>query len=464
MRVWRQSCAAIVLLCLCVYNALAAPTTNKQTERKINILNDSGSKFEIYWINPQTRAGVVMTPAAIMHGANFPLNSFVGHEFEVREFPSASTGLCKSEDQVCRTTLFEVSPGDEQTFTINKKFELIFVDDKVKAEEMASQIVRECKTKATTKLAESAGDAAKTQEAMDDLVQCVEGGVASSLAKANEELAFQASIRKGMAEQMENYTCVDLEMDTTPALENKRWRSDKDRKMRNVQILFNRPSSKIHVIENFISQEECDAMSEAAEPRLHQATVADGKGGSHFSEHRKALQAGIRVHWEKEKNGDKIAQLSRRVYDYTNHVLNLNIQEHGQEDLMSIQYFGRGQNDTEPDRYTPHCDGDCDGLKHKDGTRMATIVMYCTVPENGGHTNFRNANVHVKPKKGSGVFFSYMDPETKIMDNGFTEHSGCPVYEGEKKIVTQWIRYGVDAENPWDSLNTLGIKLSEVEE
>ncbi|KAL3932498.1 MAG: hypothetical protein SGBAC_010827, partial [Bacillariaceae sp.] len=201
-----------------------------------------------------------------------------------------------------------------------------------------------------------------------------------------------------------------------------------------VEILFDRPSSKIHVIDNFISQEECDAMTLAAEPRLHQATVADGKGGSHFSEHRKAMQAGIRVHWEKERHGDKIAQLSRRVYDYANYALDLGIEEHGQEDLMSIQYFGRGKNDTAPDRYTPHCDGDCDGLDHKVGTRMATVVMYCSIPEFGGHTNFRNANVHVKPKRGSAVFFAYMDPETKVMDNGFTEHSGCPVYEGEKKI------------------------------
>ena len=29
-----------------------------------------------------------------------------------------------------------------------------------------------------------------------------------------------------------------------------------------------------------------------------------------------------------------------------------------------------------------------------------------------------------------------------------------PYLEGEKKIVTQWIRYGVDHENPWDSFNT----------
>lgn len=111
-----------------------------------------------------------------------------------------------------------------------------------------------------------------------------------------------------------------------------------------------------------------------------------------------------------------------------------------------------------------HCDGDCTGLPHKPGTRMATMVMYCTLPTEGGATNFRNSAVHIKPVKGNAIFFSYINPETKTMDTGFTEHSGCPVYEGEKKIVTQWIRLGVDDENPWDSFNTLGIKISEEED
>lgn len=78
-------------------------------------------------------------------------------------------------------------------------------------------------------------------------------------------------------------------------------------------------------------------------------------------------------------------------------------------------------------------------------------------------TNFRNSGVHVKPTSGSAIFFSYIDPDTHLMDKGFTEHSGCPVYEGTKRIVTQWVRLGVDSENTWDSFNTLGIKKSEVE-
>lgn len=131
---------------------------------------------------------------------------------------------------------------------------------------------------------------------------------------------------------------------------------------------------------------------------------------------------------------------------------------------MSIQYSGRGVNDTEPDRYTPHCDGDCTGMDFKHGNRMATMVMYCTIPTKGGATNFRNSGVHIVPVVGSATFFSYIDPDSMTMDNGFTEHSGCPVVEGEKKIVTQWIRYGVTDESPWNAYNTLGLKSSEMED
>ena len=89
--------------------------------------------------------------------------------------------------------------------------------------------------------------------------------------------------------------------------------------------------------------------------------------------------------------------------------------------------------------------------------------FHSTIPERGGHTNFRNADVHVKPEVGNAVFFSYMDPNTLITDNGLTEHSGCPVFDGEKKIVTQWIRYGVDDENPYNSFNTRKLRWGQHE-
>ena len=131
-----------------------------------------------------------------------------------------------------------------------------------------------------------------------------------------------------------------------------------------------------------------------------------------------------------------------KVYDYVNHVLGLDIKEHGQENLMSIQYFGRGLNDTKPDRYTPHCDGKCDGLPHQHATRMATMVMYCSAATRGGHTNFRNAGVHVKPVLASAIFFSYIDPETRIMDEGecatLTSYCACSPFAFFSQQLPAW--------------------------
>lgn len=424
--------------------------------RKIQILNEGTSRIEVYWIHPTTRQASLMSTPDVLAGADFVLDSFVGHEFQVRKKKTCKDGVDKKECQTCN---FVVSDNDEQHIHVTEEVECNFVDNKVKARQEASSLVADCHQRSL-----AVANAENVTKALQNLVSCVEGGVASRLEQIQEEIAFQSNIRKGIAERLENYTCLDDTVDSSDPISEKMWIHDRDPNSgkRKVMIMHDRPSSKIHVIQNFIQPDECLAMEETARASLHRATVADGRGGSRLSDSRKAMQAGIKVPWHKEAEGDPIARLSRRVYDYTNDVLGLDIKEHGQEDLMSIQYFGRGYNDTQPDRYTPHCDGDCTGLQHKLGTRMATMVMYCSVPEHGGHTNFRNSGVHVKPVTGNAVFFSYFDPITRRMDTGFTEHSGCPVFEGEKKIVTQWIRYGVDTENPWDSFNTLGIQKKDI--
>lgn len=445
--------------------SLVCSKNARSNDRKITILNESGAGIEIYWIHPTTGELSLMTNPIIFPGADYVLNSFVSHSFKVVEVPGKS-GSCR-QPGACGYGNFAVSINDDQVVRIDETFQCNFVDSKIKATMEASEMIETCQIKARERLlhaqqAGSHGDEKATLQAIEDLVGCVKRGVATRLEEVNEEIAFQANVRTGIAGLLENYTCLDDSLESSEDVDTRTWYNKADRKI--VHVKHERPASKIHLISNFIQADECAAMEAAAKPKLHKATVADGKGGSRLSENRKAHQAGVKVPWDQEKKGDPIARVSRRVYDYVNHVLDLDIHEHGQEDLMSIQYFGRGMNDTEPDRYTPHCDGDCTGLSHKTGTRMATMVMYCTVADKGGHTNFRNAGVHVKPTQYDAVFFSYINPDTKVMDTGFTEHSGCPVFEGEKKIVTQWVRYGVDAENPWDSFNTLGVKKSEVED
>lgn len=428
-----------------------------QDPRNIAIHNESGSKVEVYWIHPQTNEEVLQSSPFIYNGATFSLNSFVSHSFEAREMPGKS-GKCAGEDETCRVGYFAVNENDEQVIFIGKNFEIKHQDNVSIARDSAEEIIRECKESALENI--KSGDTDSVEESVDFVSNCIETSVAKEMEQANEEIAFQAGIRKKMAEHFENYTCADYDMPTTDSVESDYWYYKGNK--RNVEILLNRAASKVHLVKNFITPEECAAMEKEAERSLHRATVADGKGGSELSPSRKAMQAGIKIPWHLEKDANPLTTISRRVYDYTNHVLGMDIKENGQEDLMSIQYFGRGEGDEEPDRYTPHCDGDCNGMDFKHGNRMATMVMYCTIPTKGGATNFRNAGIHVVPEVGSATFFSYIDPDTMKMDNAFTEHSGCPVVEGEKKIVTQWIRYGVDDENPWDSYNTLGLKNSDM--
>ena len=58
------------------------------------------------------------------------------------------------------------------------------------------------------------------------------------------------------------------------------------------------------------------------------------------------------------------------------------------------------------------------------------------------------------------LFFGYMPNGAatpgEAMDNGMTEHTGCPLHEGHKWIATMWYREGVDAEKNWEYYSRRG--------
>ena len=343
---------------------------------------------------------------------------------------------CKALDLVLSNTITKQS---FVVISIDDDFRIDHQDDKTRSRNEARALYSLC-------------DSVKDKGTLDEYADCAET-LSLVIREAADEMAFQATLRKNVAKLWENYTCADDARETSQPVAKEHWLDPKDTfKRYNVQIFHNRSASQIHLIQGFISERECQAMEKVAKPKLCRADVANGKVKR--DDLRRAYQAGITVPWKKEKDGNVIAKLSRRVFDYANHVLDLGIEAEGQEKLISIQYFAReGKNASDADQYLPHCDGLCLGNDpHRPGQRVATMIMYCTVPTRGGATVFRNSGVHVKPVKGNAIFFSYVNPKTMITDSGYTYHTGCPVLEGEKKIVTQWIRHGVDAENPWYSM------------
>ena len=75
----------------------------------------------------------------------------------------------------------------------------------------------------------------------------------------------------------------------------------------------------------------------------------------------------------------------------------------------------------------------------------------------GGGTAFPNAGVHVVPKRGQAVYFSFRSSDSEgLMEDWHTEHSGCPVRKGKKWVVTQWLRDGVSKENPHSRFDPSG--------
>jgi hypothetical protein len=56
------------------------------------------------------------------------------------------------------------------------------------------------------------------------------------------------------------------------------------------------------------------------------------------------------------------------------------------------------------------------------------------------------------------TFFTYKGFDGKF-DTGLTEHSGCPVFEGEKWIATTWMREGVSTQHTWESFDPSGIPM-----
>lgn len=471
---------------IALLSAVAA-ASNHQVVLKFRNLSDD--YFSIHWVDPRTE-DTALIKGDIVPRSEFTLNSYMLHQFQLWQELNPGTGLCGSGDEEACDKIghFQVTEPDVQEFVIKEGAEIFTSNtsknpqtpkvknliqhiDLNKVEDPIDTLTA-CKERATNRFneLEDNDDYTKndydsiTKEIHDELHDCLTVGLAPRIKASYDEVEFERSLRLEASDIAENFTCVNTDLESSPDVITEEWTSEKDGVMRVVHKKLERPASRIHVVEHFASPEECKAMEDAAQKDLHVASTADGKGGTKVSAGRKAMQAGIRPEFTPEGeplDGSLISILSKRVYEYSNRVLDMNLSHHGQEPLMSIQYFGRGRHDIEPDRYTPHCDGRCNGEDHLVGGRMATMVIYCTLPKQGGFTNFQNANVHVRPNSGSAVFFSYFDPLTNITDNGLTQHSGCPVYEGEKKIITQWVRYGVSSATPHNAFNTLGVLKTE---
>lgn len=299
----------------------ATSATTSDSSRKVEIVNESGKKLVVDWINPQSGEVHSLTED-FPNGAKQVINSFINHTLLIHEPTTSPT--CDVIDEDCGVGYVTISEDVEHVVVVKEDLKVVDFQEPTPtppqlsaAQNEANTVTRACQQDAF----EDLNEGRDADMVLKELVDCIKETATKMIVRKNEHLVLEKKVRLELSAALENYTCADTTRETTTPEEIRSWTHEDTAGVmvtRQIGILHNRKASQIHALENFISKEECDAITEAAAAKLHRGTVADGSGGSRLSDHRKAWQAGLRVPWEKENEGNLIARVVRRVYDYTN--------------------------------------------------------------------------------------------------------------------------------------------------
>ena len=428
--------AACVLSILSIVHAVATRPLNSVS---LKIKNRTGKSLDLYWVNnlnPNSANQVyqLQTQKPIRNGTGTNIYSYKDHSF-LAEFhdpteKARGVSVVFTKGGKDEEAHFDYDPVSMK-LSVALKTAMEIVEDEVYDKASA------CRREHTISSSRS-GDGGATAAELDAVMKCMASGVAVDVVRVTDFKESLKDARTKIAHRLRNYTCADPLSESSEPLRKYQWKHEN--KEYPVDVLLEQPAAKVWLAHSFVSDEECELLMAHGRPRLARATVAADDGTSVVSENRKAQQAAYMMddHSKPGRKEDPLDSLYARIFAATNYHTGYTLQPPGQEGFTIIQY-------NPSDQYTPHCDGNCDGAAHVKYGRVATAVMYCHVPDAGGATTFTNNDIYVIPRKGSVTFFSYKDMETGLMDDGDTEHSGCPVLAGEKWITTVWMREGVSS-------------------
>ncbi len=189
-----------------------------------------------------------------------------------------------------------------------------------------------------------------------------------------------------------------------------------------VRIALSMDRPPLRVLENLLTEDECQQLIELARPRLQRARTVATDGSQQIDEARTSEGMFFAL-------GELplVRTIEQRIAD----LFDLPV-EHG-EGLQILHYLP-GQ------EYLPHYDWFDPGqpgyeaITRRGGQRVASVVMYLNTPEEGGATGFPNLGITVTALRGSAVYFAYDSGDASSL------HAGLPVTRGEKWIATKWLR------------------------
>ena len=187
----------------------------------------------------------------------------------------------------------------------------------------------------------------------------------------------------------------------------------------------------LYVVNDFLSNDECDAFIEASKGKLKPSTVISPE--KHI-QHESRTSENC---WIEHNANEMIHEVSKRL----SILVQMPIRNAEQYQLV---YYKKGT------EYKPHFDSfdyeTEDGKKNWEpgGQRMITVIAYLNDVEEGGETGFPELDITIPPKKGDTVVFhnTIQDDASSTYPkiNPRALHGGMPVIKGEKWMVNLWFR------------------------
>ncbi|MDB5975731.1 MAG: Procollagen-proline dioxygenase [Nevskia sp.] len=178
---------------------------------------------------------------------------------------------------------------------------------------------------------------------------------------------------------------------------------------------------------NVLDAEECRTLIEMARPRLKPSTLVDPVTGQDIvSDKRTSYGMFFRI-----AENDFIARIDRRVSSLTNLPI-----ENG-EGLQVLHYPVGAGSEPHFDYLQPTNAANRESIA-RSGQRVSTLVTYLNDVPAGGQTVFPTLGWAVSPLRGNAVYFEYCDDAGRVDPRSL--HASAPVTQGEKWVVTKWMR------------------------
>ena len=196
---------------------------------------------------------------------------------------------------------------------------------------------------------------------------------------------------------------------------------------RDVDIVFTLSNPNVAVIEGLLADAECDKLIQLCSGRMKSSEVVDRQsGGSYQSNVRKSEGC----HFNRGENA-VVQRIEQRIAALTSIAVDCG------EPLQMLHYGVGGEYLAHQDFFDP-ADPGSQVLTRVGGQRIATLVIYLNNVPEGGDTNFPELELSVKPRKGSAVYFEYLNAAGQL--DARCLHAGTPVARGDKWIATKWLR------------------------